>query len=207
MKISYRPIDGIKPHPDNPRKISDVAVTAVAASLREFGWKQPIVVRKADSTIIVGHARYAAARSLGMEKVPVLVMDCTEAQARAYRLADNRTGEQADWDIGKLTAALRELDGSDFDMLDFGFREIELEMARIDELDIMTGQAPEPWGGDPAAYVSQKQEHPRCILYFGTPEAKAAFFAWLDTQDANWRKQQSKNECAVAYMPARLAAD
>lgn len=108
MKIREVPIDRPKPYPGNPR-ILDRAISRVAASLQEFGWRQPIVV-DADFVVIVGHARLEAAKSLGLEKVPVLVADdLTPQQVRAYRLADNRTGEFATYDDAKLLAELQAL--------------------------------------------------------------------------------------------------
>ena len=201
MKVSQRKLSTIKPYPENPRKITDEAVSAVARSLEDFGWRQPIVVDK-KGVIIVGHTRYLAALSLELETVPVHVMDVTEEQARGYRLADNRLGEKAEWDVQLLSGELRWLDEK-LDMTPLGFSAAELEMARIDDLSVMTGRAAEPWGGDPTALVHEKQDFPRCIVYFQTPEAKETFFEWLATQDSNYRKQTSKNETYVAYLPKR----
>ena len=201
MKTTQRPLDSLTPYPTNPRKIGDHAVTTVAASIKKFGFRQPIVV-DAKGVIIVGHTRYLAAQKLGLETVPVHVMDVDEETARAYRIADNRLGEQTDWDIWALARELRELDAL-FRMDDFGFSEAELAMARIDDLAVMTGTSPEPWAGDPNALVHEKQSFPRCIVYFQTPEAKELFFEWLTTQDANFRKQTSSNETYIAYIPKR----
>lgn len=120
MRVSYVPISDVRPYEDNPRR-NDEAVQAVAASIREFGWRQPIVV-DADGTIIAGHTRYKAALALGMTDVPVVVAsDLTPEQVAAYRLADNRTGELAEWDMDLLA---QELDGlSAVDMSAFGFDE------------------------------------------------------------------------------------
>ena len=124
LRIKYVPIGDVRPYEDNPRR-NDGAVQAVAASLREFGWKQPIVV-DADGTIIVGHTRYKAALALGMTDVPVVVAsDLTPEQCAAYRLADNRVGELAEWDSELLA---QELDGlSGFDMEQFGFDDSDLQ--------------------------------------------------------------------------------
>lgn len=112
------PIKSVKPYPGNPRQNKD-AVAKVAASLKEFGFRQPIVVDK-DNVIIVGHTRLLAAKSLKMKEVPVLIADdLTEEQVKAYRLADNKTAEFSEWDMDKLVA---ELDGIiDIDMEQFGF--------------------------------------------------------------------------------------
>lgn len=123
MKVRETPIGEVRPYPGNPR-VNDGAVEAVAASLREFGWQQPIVV-DADGTIIAGHTRYKAAKRLGMGTVPVVVAsDLTPEQVQAYRLADNRVGELATWDFDLLAG---ELDGiCDIDMGEFGFSDADL---------------------------------------------------------------------------------
>ena len=131
QKIQEWPIENIRPYENNPRKIPQKAVDAVAASIKEFGFKQPIVVDKA-GVIIVGHTRLKAAEKLGLAKVPVIVAsDLTDEQARAYRLADNRTGEIAMWDRPILDDELRRI--LDIDMMDFGFLEPEPEPEGTDD--------------------------------------------------------------------------
>ncbi len=118
LRVKWVPIGEVRPYPGNPRR-NDQAVDAVAASIREFGWRQPIVV-DADGTIVCGHTRYKAAQRLGEESVPVTVAaDLTPEQVAAYRLADNKVGELAEWDDGLLAL---ELDGiGSIDMDQFGF--------------------------------------------------------------------------------------
>ena len=119
MQIKMVNIDSIKPYPGNAR-INDQAVDAVAASLKEFGWQQPIVA-DTKGVIIVGHTRHKAAKKLGMAKVPVHVAkDLTAAQVRAYRLADNKSGELAEWDMDKLAIEAAALADS-IDLSLFGF--------------------------------------------------------------------------------------
>src|SRR5918995_1308258 len=97
MEIELWPITGIRPYENNPR-INDDAVDSVAASIREFGFRQPIVV-DSDGVIICGHTRWKAAQKLGLEKVPVHVAtDLTPEQIKAYRIADNQTASLAEWD-------------------------------------------------------------------------------------------------------------
>lgn len=118
MKVIEVPIDQVKPYENNPR-INDDAVEVTANSIKEFGWQQPIVVDK-DNVIIVGHTRLKAAKKLKLKKVPVVIADTlSEQQAKAYRLADNKTGEFADWDVELLDIELDDI--VDFDMADFGF--------------------------------------------------------------------------------------
>lgn len=116
------PIKKVRPYERNPRR-NDNAVDAVAASIREFGFRQPIVVDR-DGVIIVGHTRLKAAKKLGMKEVPVLVADdLTEEQVKAYRLADNKTADLSEWDEELLGSELFDL--SDFDMAQFGFMDEE----------------------------------------------------------------------------------
>lgn len=111
MKIVERALSGISPYPNNPRNIPEAAVAHVARSIKEFGFRQPIVV-DTDGVIIAGHTRYLAAQSLGIKKAPVRVMDdATDEQARAYRVADNRLGELSEWDHAALVEELESLEG------------------------------------------------------------------------------------------------
>lgn len=136
MTVQEMRLDQIKPYKNNPRK-NDEAVSAVAASIREFGFKQPIVV-DADGVIIVGHTRYKAAQMLGLETVPVLVADdLSDDKAKAYRLADNKTNELAEWDLSALEM---ELENINMDMEQFGFEFPDV----FDEAEITEDETPEP---------------------------------------------------------------
>ena len=141
QRIEYRPVDEVFPYDGNPRR-NETAVKAVANSIKEFGFRSPIVV-DADGTVIAGHTRLKAAEALGMVEVPVIVAaDLTPEQASAYRLADNKTGELAEWDAELLA---QELDGlADLDMSAFGFTEKDMERASgcvdFSNLDAMSGE-------------------------------------------------------------------
>jgi len=141
MKIEQWNIDRIRPYEKNPRR-NDKAVQAVADSIKEFGFRQPIVV-DGDGVIVVGHTRYKAALKLGLEKAPVHVAkDLTPQQARAYRLADNRSAEDSQWDIDLLPIELGELRDEGFDLKLVGFAEKELtEYLRQFDTDLDEGQA------------------------------------------------------------------
>ena len=131
MEIRYTPITQIRMYDKNPRK-NDAAVDKVAESIKAFGFKQPIVADK-NGVIIAGHTRYKAALKLGLSEVPVLyATDLTDAQAKAYRLADNKTAEFAEWDTGMMAAELGELDECGFDMQPFGFDTMPAEPADDD---------------------------------------------------------------------------
>jgi DNA modification methylase len=125
MQVEMRRLADIKPYENNPRH-NDDAVDAVAASIREFGFRQPIVVDERD-VIIVGHTRYKAAQKLGMELVPVHVAaGLSPEQARAYRIADNQTAAIATWDEDKLPLELMALQEAGFDLDLTGFSSEEL---------------------------------------------------------------------------------
>ena len=125
MKIELWSLDRIRPYPNNPR-INDDAVDAVAASIREFGVRQAIVV-DTEGVIICGHTRFKAAQKLGLDKLPVHVAkDLTPGQIKAYRIADNKTSELADWNYDLLPIELGDLQTSGFDLSLLGFDEDEL---------------------------------------------------------------------------------
>src|SRR3984957_6162820 len=120
MKIDMRKLSEIKPYENNPR-LNDAAVEAVAASIKEFGFRQPIVVDE-EGVIIVGHTRYKAALKLGLEEVPIHVaVGLSPEQATAYRLADNRTAAIASWDEDKLPLELMALQEMGFNLELTGF--------------------------------------------------------------------------------------
>jgi len=126
FRVEIRKIDDIKPYEKNPRR-NDKAVEAVARSIREFGFRQPIVI-DSNGVIVVGHTRWKAAKALGLEKVPVHVAtDMTPKQIKAYRIADNKIAELADWDHDLLPAELSELQGMNIDLDLLGFSSEELE--------------------------------------------------------------------------------
>jgi len=147
VKIEQWDIDRVRPYEKNPRR-NDKAVQTVAESIREFGFRQPIVV-DSDGVIVVGHTRYKAALKLGLKTVPVHVAaDLTPQQARAYRLADNRTAENAEWDVDLLPIELGELRDEGFDLKLAGFSDKELaEYLREFDTDLDDGDA----GGDETA--------------------------------------------------------
>lgn len=118
MQIITKKLSDLRPYERNPRK-NDQAVDAVANSIREFGFKVPIVIDK-NGEIIAGHTRYKAAKKMKLEEIPCIVADdLTEEQIRAFRIADNKVGELADWDFEALNIELDEI--TDIDMEQFGF--------------------------------------------------------------------------------------
>lgn len=120
IQIFLERTQDVQPYEQNPR-INDAAVDAVVASIKEFGFRQPIVVDQ-QRVIIVGHTRWKAAQKLGLEQVPVHVAeDLTPEQIRAYRIADNQTNELSDWDYDLLPLELGELQSANYDLGLLGF--------------------------------------------------------------------------------------
>ena len=118
MNIIEKNLKDIKPYEKNPRK-NDNAVEYVANSIKEFGFKVPIVIDK-EGVIVAGHTRYKASKKLGLEKVPCIIADdLTDEQIKAYRLADNKVGEKSEWDFDLLDEELSEILNIDMEMFDF----------------------------------------------------------------------------------------
>lgn len=124
MNVKEINIKDIRPYEKNPRK-NNSAVAYVAESIKQFGFKVPIIIDK-NNVIVAGHTRYKAAKKLGINTVPVIIADdLTDEQIKAFRLADNKVAEQAEWDIDLLNEELEEI--FDIDMTDFGFEVLEEE--------------------------------------------------------------------------------
>ena len=140
MKIEIADISSIKPYENNPRKLSETAIEKVAMSLKEYGFRQPIVVDK-NRVIVAGHTRYRASKKLGLKQVPVSVIDnLTEEQINAYRIADNRTAEESEWDSELLKMEIKELEAKDFKLDLLGFNEDQLNDILFEEKQGLTDE-------------------------------------------------------------------
>lgn len=130
MQVKDTPISDIKPYENNPRD-NENAVAEVAESIKQYGFQQPIVVDK-HGTIIVGHTRFLAAKSLGLTTVPVIwASNLTDQQVKGYRLADNKTSDYSVWDNKKLLKELQEIDKDIYT----GFKESGIFEDVLDETD------------------------------------------------------------------------
>ena len=126
INIVMKKVDEIVPYEKNPR-FNDNAVDAVAASIKEFGFKVPIVIDK-DNVVVAGHTRLRGAKKLGLTEVPcIIASDLTPEQVQAYRIADNKTGEIAEWNYDLLPVEIKELQEKDFDLSLLGFDADELD--------------------------------------------------------------------------------
>jgi hypothetical protein len=140
MKIENADINSIQPYINNPRKLKDSAIDKVAMSIKEYGFRQPIVV-DANRIIVVGHTRYRASKKLGLKEVPITVADnLTPEQINAYRIADNRTNEEAEWDIDLLKTEMKELELADFNLDLTGFDEDQLNNFLFEEQEGLTDE-------------------------------------------------------------------
>lgn len=123
MEIIEKKLDEIKPYKNNPR-INTSAIEKVAQSIKDYGFKNPIILDK-NNEIICGHTRYEAAKQLELKKVPCIVAtDLTPKQVREYRLVDNKTSELSWWDFDKLN---EEIEKYNLDVFDYGFKDFNLE--------------------------------------------------------------------------------
>ena len=119
-------VDKLIPYARNARTHSEVQIAQIAASIKEFGFLSPVIISN-DNTILCGHGRYYAAQKLGLEKIPCIQEDhLTEAQKRAYILADNKISQNAGWDEELLKVEISDLQGTDFDVSLTGFEEYEI---------------------------------------------------------------------------------
>jgi len=138
MKIEQRPIEALIPYINNSRKHSDEQVAQIAASIKEFGWTNPILVDGTNG-LIAGHGRLLAARKLGMDKVPVIELaHLSDTQKKALIIADNKLALNADWDTQLLTIELNELLNDDFALDILGFDPKELD-ALLNAIEPTTG--------------------------------------------------------------------
>ncbi len=133
MEIVYKKIEELKPYKNNPR-FNDEAVEYVAKSIKEFGFKVPIVLDK-NNEIVAGHTRYKASLELGLKEVPCIIADdLNEEQIKAFRLADNKVSEKASWNLELLDEELENI--LDIDMEDFGFLNINYDIDEIERVDL-----------------------------------------------------------------------
>mgnify|MGYP003298998811 CR=1 FL=1 len=139
--IVMMPLKDITPYEKNPRR-NDDSVDAVANSIRDFGFRAPILVDK-DHVIIAGHTRYKAARKLKLKTAPVVVCDdMTPEQVEAYRIADNSAGSASEWDYDLLGDILPTLE---FDMADYGLDVVLEQMAEAEDVgEVIEDEPPEP---------------------------------------------------------------
>ena len=135
LEIKYIPIDNIKPYKNNPR-LNEDSVPYVMNSIKEFGFKNPIILDK-NNVIVAGHTRLESAKRLDMKEVPVIYADdLTEEQVKAFRLADNKVAEKSMWDYTKLDEELDSILDIDMSMFDFDINTDDLELDYDNENEV-----------------------------------------------------------------------
>lgn len=138
-KIRIWDVDAIKPYDRNPRKHSDSQVEQICASIQEFGFTNPLLI-DTEKGILAGHGRYMAAKRLGLNEIPVIVLDgFTERQKQAYIIADNKIALEATWDEDLLAREMQALQANDFDLSLTGFSDAEINSlleACIEEIEL-----------------------------------------------------------------------
>ena len=126
-------IEDIKPYAENPRNM-ELSLPKVKESISNFGFNQPVLLDK-KNIIITGHTRYSAAKELGFTELPCIIVDeLTPNEIRAYRIADNKVGQDSSWDVSLLKAELQRLRLDNFPITQTGYSDVELENLEI-ELD------------------------------------------------------------------------
>ena len=157
LKIEYVDIDSIKPYENNPRH-NEEAIPYVMNSIKEFGFKNPIIIDK-NNVIIAGHTRLESAKRLGMKEVPIIhADDLTEEQVKAFRLADNKVSEQASWNFELLDEELKDI--IDIDMKDFGFLDSDFNIDLGQDVDeVLDGNEEEKFYECPYCHerISEKE--------------------------------------------------
>jgi hypothetical protein len=182
--IEWRAVEDVIPYARNPRLVSEAAIAKVAASIREFGFRQPIVV-DGKGVVIAGHTRLAAAKQLGLERVPVLVAaDLSPEQVKAYRLADNRTAQETTWDLTLLPIELDELAEFDLDLALTGFEPAELMAYRSGAPGETDPYA--EWDGMPDYEQDDLQSVFHVTVHFKSDTDAEAFFKLIGSEKRSW---------------------
>lgn len=190
MKIELMPLAQVLPYARNPR-INAHAIDKVAASIKEFGFRQPIVV-DAENVIVVGHVRYEAAKRLGLKKVPVhIAAELTPEQIKAYRITDNRVGEESEWDKALLQLEIVELEEAAFsaELLGFNDEEIRDIKAAVD------GLLEDGFGDDENDDIEEADTTARIGAY-SFPIKREHYLEWLESikQSVGFEKKEIVEE-------------
>ena len=187
MEVEYIEINKIKPYLKNAKKHPEEQVKRIAASIKEFGYAQPLVVDK-DNVLVIGHGRLLASKKLGISKVPIVRLDAlTDEQIKALRLADNRTNE-SEWDMPLLEDELKDI--FSIDMTDFGFNLDFMDEEDEDE------EEKEIDDRDPSCqhnvFENQDRMQFACNGFYGMPEMRPTqttgdkmlrFMDWKEVED------------------------
>lgn len=170
MQIIMRPTSELTPYDKNARTHSDAQIDQIVASIKEFGFTNPILLDR-NGRVAAGHGRLAAAKKLGMDSVPCIELaGLTERQIRAYILADNKLAQNAGWDEELLKLELTDLKLDGFDVSLLGWSPVELDQIWAPETD-----ASAEWQGMPEFEQGNKMAWRSIIVHFNGPEDLEAF--------------------------------
>ena len=185
MEIINKKLEELKPYENNPR-FNDEAVEYVANSIKEFGFKVPIIIDK-NNVIVAGHTRYKASLELGLKEVPCIVADdLTPAQIKAFRIAENKTNDLASWNEDLLGQEIKDII-EDFDMTDFGFGDFEISMLTDDmEPDGYDEELIKQYSNNAEEFLTNK----RVIITYKTDE---------ETEFLKNLLKEDKEELGVVY--------
>lgn len=203
MGVKSLNIEILIPNPRNPRQIES-SVGPVAQSIQEFGFLVPIVINE-KNVVLSGHARLAAAKSLGMKQVPAVVAKgLTEQQETAFMLADNRLSENASYNTEQLADLLKELTGASYDVLQTGFNQEEIEAfitSSTSELDDILGLSDDDGDDDDDAAVEEEEadmRHLHRLVFLMTPDQKSAVLEAIDKTKKDSEAKLSNGEALTA---------
>jgi len=192
-RIEFWQTEKLQPYDKNPRLHSDEQISQIAASFIRFGMVQPILV-DSDAGVIAGHGRLEAAKLVGLEQVPVVVLDkLTEDEKRAYVIADNKLAENAQWDRELLGEELEDLMTKDFEVELTGFSKDELEQLLSEAHDDLTDGFDSEGDGDEA----QEESDTQCVVGpYHIPVPRADYLRWHDSirSAVGFEKESIKNE-------------
>ena len=193
MKVQIVKIDKIIPYINNPRKNQNV--DKVANSIKEFGFRQPLVVDK-DYNIIVGHTRLQAAKQIGLKEVPIHIANHNKDQLKAYRIADNRVNQESKWDYQLLHNELKDLINEDYNMFTLGFEGLELDnIINADSFSTKWLDQMKEWKNMPEFSHDDKTPYKRIVINFETKKDVDAFFKLI--------KQEYTDKTRYVNIPKR----
>jgi hypothetical protein len=185
-KIETRLVADLIPYAANSRTHSDAQIAQIAASIKEFGWTNPILI-DGENTIIAGHGRLLAARKLGMKEVPAIILDhLSKSQQRALVIADNQLALNAGWDADLLKIEIEGLQLDNFDINLLGLSDAELSALFLEKEDGKT-DADEEWKGMPE-FEDEAPCFRKVIVSFDTPDDVAEFFSIIGQSDTGKTK-------------------
>ena len=200
MKIEEIDINLIKPYKNNPRKNQNI--DKVANSLKEFGFRQPIVIDK-NYTIIVGHTRFQAAKQIGLTKVPIHIANLNKEKIKAYRIADNRVNQESDWDYELLHKELKDLINEDYTMFTLGFEGLELDnIINADSNSTKWLDQMKEWKDMPEFSHGDNTPYKRLIVNFDTKKDVDKFFKLIKQEYTDKTKYIN-----IPYRPKQILRD